>query len=156
MSLCVHLFHGFCFQHILLHWFAFGYGGQGVLLKLLPLLSLRRPGQYSQALACQPLRRHMSTFVKHYRPMNMAERQRRHDIKDLEAQVSKTRPSGSLLLFLSNYTHGMIRDRTELGAAPLSAQPVVCIPVYPPASDARVVKLFPHMIKARFVTKQRK
>ncbi|CAM9682575.1 unnamed protein product, partial [Hapterophycus canaliculatus] len=47
---------------------------------------LRRPS-LSQALACQPLRRHMSSFVKHYRPMNMAERQRRHDIKDLEAQV---------------------------------------------------------------------
>lgn len=31
----------------------------------------------------------MSSFVKHYRPMNMAERQRRHDIKDLEAQVSE-------------------------------------------------------------------
>ena len=29
----------------------------------------------------------MTSFVKHYRPMNMAERQRRHDIKDLEAQV---------------------------------------------------------------------
>lgn len=48
---------------------------------------LRRRCQYLQALACQPLRRHMSSFVKHYRPMNMAERQRRHDIKDLEAQV---------------------------------------------------------------------
>eukprot|EP00904_Undaria_pinnatifida_P004500 jgi/Undpi1/14050/HiC_scaffold_9.g03701.m1 len=42
----------------------------------------------SQALTCQPLRRHMTSFVKHYRPMNMAERQRRHDIKDLEAQVA--------------------------------------------------------------------
>ncbi|CAM9509184.1 unnamed protein product [Ectocarpus sp. 13 AM-2016] len=48
---------------------------------------LRRP-TLTQALACQPLRRHMSSFVKHYRPMNMAERQRRHDIKDLEAQVA--------------------------------------------------------------------
>lgn len=44
-----------------------------------------------QALACQPLRRHMSSFVKHYRPMNVAERQRRHDIKDLEAQVRTMR-----------------------------------------------------------------
>lgn len=32
----------------------------------------------------------MSSFVKHYRPMNMAERQRRHDIKDLEAQVRRS------------------------------------------------------------------
>lgn len=40
-----------------------------------------------QVLSCQPLRRHMNSFVKHYRPMNMAERQRRHDIKELEAQV---------------------------------------------------------------------
>eukprot|EP00903_Cladosiphon_okamuranus_P006923 g6738.t1 len=48
---------------------------------------VRRP-TLTQALACQPLRRHMSSFVKHYRPMNMAERQRRHDIKDLEAQVA--------------------------------------------------------------------
>lgn len=32
----------------------------------------------------------MSSFAKHYRPMNMAERQRRHDIKDLEAQVRES------------------------------------------------------------------
>lgn len=52
-------------------------------------------GYSSQALACQPLRRHMSSFVKHYRPMNMAERQRRHDIKDLEAQVRRSEVPGS-------------------------------------------------------------
>lgn len=43
-----------------------------------------------KVLSCQPLRRHMNAFVKNYRPMNMAERQRRNDIKDLEAQASYT------------------------------------------------------------------
>lgn len=43
----------------------------------------------------------MSSFVKHYRPMNMAERQRRHDIKDLEAQVSEPGVRDLWSLFLS-------------------------------------------------------
>lgn len=94
---------------------------KAVRLENVATLALRRACQYSQALACQPLRRHMSSFVKHYRPMNMAERQRRHDIKDLEAQVRLSQRGICFLFFsLGSHVVHMVRDCADKGEADLT------------------------------------